>query len=138
MKYINILQYLFSNDNLYISQILFFILIKLKINLNKQFIKQIKMNKFKERSYTAPIEKDRNQIGKYKEKLDYKFFISKKNNKSNIPKSGLSNIVSSNSTSRKKKSIGGIILLSIIVIIGVLFFFMVISLFLTKQKTQEI
>lgn len=96
------------------------------------------MNKFKERSYTAPIEKDRNQIGKYKEKLDYKFFISKKNNKVNIPKSGVNNIVSSNAINRKKNSIGSFILLSIIGVIGILFFFMVISLFLTKPKIQEI
>lgn len=96
------------------------------------------MNKFKERSYTAPIEKDRNQLGKYKEKLDYKFFISKKNNKANIPKSGVSGIVSNNSVSKKKLSTGSVILLSIIIVIGILFLFMILSLLLSNKIKQEL
>jgi len=96
------------------------------------------MNKFKDRSYTAPIEKDRNQMGKYKEKLDYKFFISKKNNKANIPKSGTNTIVSNNPITRKKNSLGSIVLLTILIIIGILFIFMIITLMMSKTKIQEI
>ncbi len=95
------------------------------------------MNKFKEKSYTAPIEKDRTQQGKYKEKLDYKFFISKKNNKINIPKSGSNTIISTNPVF-KKKTLGSIILISIISVIGILFFFMIISLLFIKKKDLEI
>lgn len=96
------------------------------------------MNKFKERSYTAPLDKQRNQIGKYKEKLDYKFFLNKSNNKANVPQSGTNTIVTNNPLTKKKLTGGSLVLLSFIAIIGILFLFMIISLLFFRTKVQEI
>lgn len=92
------------------------------------------MKTFKGKTYTAPVEKDRKEQGKFKEKVDHKKFssrgkISKKND-------NYSSIRANPTYSKRKKlSIGDYTLLFFIISLIVLFIFLIISLI--TSPTQE-
>jgi len=98
------------------------------------------MNKVKDKTYNSILEKkEKNQIGKYQDKVDWKFFLTKKTEKvGSAPKPKNSTIVTNNPISKKKNNKGSMFLLGFIIFIGVLFLFMLVTLLFGKSKVQVI
>lgn len=94
------------------------------------------MKAFKGKTYTAPVEKDRKEQGKFKEKVDHKTLssrgkIAKKNDK-------YSSIHSNPTyTKRKRLSVGDYTLLFVIILLFLLFIFLIVSLIFSPTQKQS-
>ena len=98
------------------------------------------MKAFKGKSYFAPVEKDRKEMGKFQEKVDQKFVSSRGKISSgykNAP-SAMGNLPSKTAIARKKNkkwTYGEIFLISLIVLMISFFLFLLISIvFLPSEE----
>ena len=98
------------------------------------------MNKIKDKTYNSINEKkEKNQIGKYQDKVDWKFFLGKKTEKiGSAAKSKNSTIVTNNLIPKKRTNNSSFFLLGFIIFIGVLFLFMIVTLLFGRTKVQII
>lgn len=96
------------------------------------------MKPFKGKAFVPPVEKERKEVGKYKEKLDNKFHSShrKISSQYKIQKSNLGS-TPSNPTKRKKKlSTGDYILLGSLVVLFILFIFLIVTVIIEPSMNS--
>lgn len=96
------------------------------------------MKPFKGKTFVPPVEKERKEVGKYKEKLDNKFHSShrKISSQYRVQKSNLGS-TPTNSTKRKKKlSTGDYILLGSLVILSILFIFLIVTVIIEPSMNS--
>ena len=100
------------------------------------------MKAFKGKSFVAPIEKDRKEMGKFQEKVDQKY-VSSKGKISNGYKnssSSMGSLPSKNSINRKKNkkwTYGELFLISFIVLMISFFIFLLISIVFFPSEDEN-
>ena len=101
------------------------------------------MKAFKGKSYVAPVEKDRKELGKYQEKVTQKFHSSKgkisSTYRENYDKSNkLPNKKLFGKKSKNKWSISNYVILSIIIIFVSLLLFAIYSTIFKEEKKGDL
>ena len=101
------------------------------------------MKAFKGKSYVAPVEKDRKELGKYQEKVTQKFHSSKgkisSKYRENYDKSNkLPNKKLYGKKSKNKWSTSNYIILSIIIIFVSLLLFAIYSTIFKEEKKEDL
>ena len=94
------------------------------------------MKAFKGKTFVAPVEKERKELGKFKEKLDHKLFSShrKISNNYKYQKSNLGSMPTNPKKGKKKLSYGDYILLGSLIGLSLLFVFLIITVVLVPSS----
>ena len=93
------------------------------------------MKAFKGKTFVATVEKERKELGKFKEKLDHKLFSShrKISNNYKYKKSNLGSMPTNPKKGKKKLSYGDYILLGSLIGLSLLFVFLIITVVLVPS-----